>query len=372
MSSATTSLENIDAVQSDVDMARLQKFMETVFRNFSAAMTTLACALGDHLGLFQTLAAGGPATSTELATRTGTDERCLKQLLSALAAADYIQYESQGQLFSLPSEHAALLADEGGMMCLAGGFQLLLSFAGAADEIIESFYTRCGVPQAAYEPNLQGGMDRMSAPWFENLLVQQWLPSLPQLRTKLNAGIRVADVGCGSGRALINLAKAFPASQFTGYDMFKPALARAMDHAAEAGVSARIRFVHLDVTRGIPDGYDLVTSFNSLHDMADQLAGLRAIRRSLNPDGLYLILESACSDKLEENIGPLGAILYATSLFYSTPVSIANGGDGSGAILPEGIIRELCTSAGLHVRRLPTMNPMHALYEAKILEHVRC
>jgi SAM-dependent methyltransferase/predicted transcriptional regulator len=343
---------------------------ETILGNFSAAMSTLACAVGDRVGLFKVLATGGPATSTELATRTGTDERCVRQWLSTLASGGYLEYEPEGERFALPTKHTALLVDDGGMLSLVGGFQLLLAFAGAADQIAESFFTGRGVPQLAYEPDLQRGMERMSAPWFEHLLVQHWLPSVPELLSRLQAGIRVADVGCGSGRSLITLAKTFPASEFTGYDVFGPALSRARKNAEHAGVSTRIRFVQLDVTHGIPDTYDLVTTFNSLHDIADQVAGLEAIRRTLTPDGSYLILESSCSDKLEENFGPLGTILYATSLFYSTPTSIANGGDGSGAILSEDMIHRLCTASGFYVRRLSVTNPMHALYEAKVMENV--
>lgn len=354
---------------STLDIPRLRTFTEKVLDDFSGAMTCLACALGDRLGLFEALAAVGPSTSSDLARHTSTDERGLKQWLCTLVAAGYLDYEPKHNMYSLPIEHSAVLADEGSLFALAGGFQLLLGFAGAADRIRNSLQSGCGVEQSSYEPSLQSGMERMSTPWFEHLLVQQWLASVPGLVNRLEAGIRVADVGCGAGRATITLARTFPASEFTGYDMFRPAVDRARDNLKRAGGMCNLHFIERDITTGLRGSYDLVTSFNSLHDIAHQDTGLIHIRRSLAPGGSYLILESSCSEKLEENVNVIGTILYGTSFFYSTPVSLANGGQGFGAILPERSVRDLCRAAGLNVRRVATTNPMHALYEATSLEN---
>ncbi len=365
MSNLRTTPESLSAPPPAFDLGRLQQFMPRVLGDFSAATTMLACAVGDRVGLFEELRSAGPSTADQLAGRSGIDVRWLRQWLATLAAAGYLEYQPEGGLFSIPPEHHALLADQGGGMTLAGGLELLLGFAGAAHEIVRSIRAGRGVPQSAYEPHVQAGMDRMSAPWFETLLVQQWLPAVPGLPERLRAGMRVADVGGGSGRALIALAKAFPRSTFWGYDVFPPALARAQANLAAAGLAGRVEVAELGVAGGMPGRFDLITSFNSLHDFRDQTAGLKAIRESLMREGLYLILESACSDKLEENLNPLGAMLYGTSFLYSTPVSLANGGCGAGAILAETGLLELCRAAGLRARRLPTTNPMHALYEAR-------
>jgi len=349
------------------DIGRAQAFMQKAMGDFSSTMVGLACAVGDRLGFFRLLAEAGPLTAGELARTTATDARLVATWLSTMASTGYLDYDAKTGQFALPTEHASLLVESHGSMCLAGGFQLLLGFAQSLSQLIESFRTCGGIPQSAYTHNVRDGMERMSAPWFEQLLVSQWLPLLPAVLEGLRKGIRVADIGCGAGRALAALASAFPASSFTGYDIFASALERARENAAELGLTPQIRFVERNVEDGIPESFDFITTFNSLHDMTDRYAAARAIRGALSPDGLWLILESSFSDRIEDNTGPMGTILYGTSLFYNAPVSIADGGNGSGALLPEHRIREVCEAASFDVRRLPVTNPMHALYVANPL-----
>jgi SAM-dependent methyltransferase len=350
-----------------VDFTRLQEFTTRVMADFSAALTALACSVGDALGLFRVLADHGPTNIDTLARRTGFDERHVREWLQALTAAGYLKYEPATETFWLPPEHAELLANEGSPTCLAGGFQLLLGLAKPLDRLIESIRNRTGLPQSAYDDDLRSGMERMSAPWFDNFLIRYWLPAVPGLVERLERGIRVADLGCGGGRALIKLASSFPASIFTGFDLYPAALAQAKKNLADAGLAHRVQLSELDISGGLPGQYDLITTFNSLHDMTHTLPAMRAIGTSLAPDGIWLILEGPCSDRLEENIGSIPAILYTTSLLYNTPVAMKNGGEGAGAMaFSERRLGEMAASAGFAIRRLSTPMPMHALYAATV------
>lgn len=349
------------------DVARIQAFMQRVMGDLGGALTGLLGALGDQLGLFKDLAVRGSATSAELATRTGLNERYLREWLHAMTAAGYLTYDPANERFALPLEHAVVLAQEGGMMFLGGGFQQLLGLAGPVDTLMETFRSGAGVPQDAYNDHLLEGMARMSATWFDHLLVQQWIPAMPEVHARLEQGAHVADIGCGSGRALLRLAQAFPQSHFVGYDVFEPALARARAQAEAAGLGPHLRFERHDVTTGLPETYDLITTFDAVHDFADVQAGLRGIRQALQPDGTYVMLEMNSADRLEDNLGPMATVLYGTSVLYNLPVARTYGGEGLGTMgLPETRVRELCEEAGFgSVHRVPIMNPVNILYEIK-------
>ena len=211
-------------------------------------------------------------------------------------------------------------------------------------------------------------MERMSAGWYNHMLVPLWIGALPDVRAKLECGARAADVGCGAGRAVLRLAEAFPKSRFVGYDAFAPAVERADAHAREAGVGDRVRFEIRDVTGGLPDQpLDLVTMFNSLHDVGDPVAALTQIRKALAPDGVLLLMEIRTADSVDENRGPMSTILAGTGLLYTTPVALANGGNDFGILgFGERAIHALCQQAGFeNVRRLPLDNPANALYEVR-------
>jgi len=360
-----TSAPYADGFQSPtLDMSKLQAFMNQTMTDMSAALVSFMCTIGDQLGLFKILATSGPSTSMELAARANISERYAREWLSALTSAAYLEYDPQTQRFSLPPEHAMILAMEGGPMFMGGGYQLLLGLLKPLDHVIHAFREAGGVPQAVYDANLREGMARLSASWFEHMLVQQWLPALPEVQARLAQGGTVADVGCGTGRALVALAHAFPTAHFVGYDRFAPALAHAVTVASAAGVANRVRFEQRDIVEGLPGQYDLITLFDALHDIHDPVAGLRAVEQALKPDGLCLLLEMNCAERLEQNTGPAAAMLYGTSVLYNLPVSLADGGPGLGTMgLPESKLRSLCASAGLgRMSRLPANNPFHALY----------
>jgi hypothetical protein len=221
--------------------SKMEAFVNRVMGDMAGAVVCTMCVLGDRLGLFKELAANGPATSAELAARASINERYAREWLKALACAGYLEYDTATGRFALPPEYAPTLAQEGGPMFMGGVYQHLPGLFGQLDLLTEAFRHGGGVPQDVYGEDFRIGMERISAGWFENMLVQQWIASLPEVRAKLERGARVADIGCGSGRALIKLAQAFPRSSFVGYDMFPPAIARATANAEQVGVAERVR-----------------------------------------------------------------------------------------------------------------------------------
>ena len=350
-----------------LDQAKMEAFVGKVLGDSSAALTTTLAVLGDRLSLFKDLAAHGPATSGELATRAGINERYAREWLGGMATAGYLEYDPVSHRFTLPPEHAPALAQEGGPVFFGGIYQMMTGMTGVLDELTAAFRTGGGVPQSAYSTDMWDGLDRFTNGWFENLLIQQWIPAMPDVQTKLESGARVADVGCGSGRALIKLAQAFPQARYVGYDIFGPTIESATENARAAGVADRVRFARHDVSQGIPEQYDVITTFDVIHDAVDPLGLLRTIRRSLREDGVYVCLDINCSDKLQENQGPLGAMFYGFSVLYCMTTSLAGGGAGLGTLgFHEAKARELCAEAGFSkLRRVPLENPFNNLYEIR-------
>jgi hypothetical protein len=343
-----------------------QEFMGRLTGDMSGAVAVALSIVGDRLGLFSAISNLGGATADELADAARVDARFVRDWAAALVSAGYLECDGSGRRFSLPAEHAFALAHEGGPFFLGGAFQQLSAMLGRLDELAEGVRSGRGVPQANYGPNLLVGMERLSGTWYAHQLVPRWLGAAPEMTAKLQAGARVADIGCGSGRALIAMAREFPRSAFCGFDQFEPAISRATGNAQAAGVAERVRFEVRDAAGGLPGGFDLVTAFNSLHDFDAPLVALKAIRRGLVADGTLLVLEANASDQLAQNAGPVGTILYGTSALYSTPVSLAAGGQSLGAMgLPERKLRSLCSEAGFGRFARLCEDPFNALYEIR-------
>ena len=363
----TVPLEEPDTTRPAIDQAQVEAFTSRVLGDTSATTTTVLAAIGDRLGLFKDLAAHGPATSAELASRTSVQERYAREWLGAMASAGYLSYEPAGRRSSLPPAHVPALAEESGPFFFGGVHQMLLGMLGPIDGIAQAIRAGGGVPQSAYPESTYDGMDHFTAGWFENLLLQQWIPAVPDVQAKLVRGCRVADVGCGRGRALIKLAQAFPKSRFVGYDVYGPNVDRATANARAASVSDRVLFRQADVAQGLDGRYDLITTFDVVHDAVDPRGMLRSIRQALEPDGAYLCLDINCSDKLEDNAGPLGALFQGFSILYCLTTSLAHGGEGLGTVgLPEAKLRELAEQAGFgSVRRVPLENPFNKLYDVR-------
>lgn len=354
-------------MESTVDEQKAEAFVHKAFADVSGALVSVMCSIGDQLGLFKELHTNGPATSAELAQRAAINERYAREWLSSMASAGYLTYDAVTQRFTLPAEHAPVLAQEGGPVFFGGMYQQFPSMLGVYDQLLDSFRRGGGVPQASYGERFWDGLERFTGGWFENLLLPVWIPAMPEVQSKLEAGATAVDVGCGRGRALIKLAQAFPKSRFTGYDAYAPTIERAAENARAAGVADRVSFQPLDVTQGLPEQYDIITTFDVVHDAVDPRGLLRAIRSALKPDGIYVCLEINCADTLQENIGPFGGLFYAISSMYCMTTSLAANGEGLGTMgLPESKLREFCDETGFgSLRRIPMDGPFNALYEVK-------
>jgi SAM-dependent methyltransferase len=347
-----------------LDESKVEEFLGKALTDLAGTTTVLLAAIGDRFGLFKDLAANGPATSVDLAGRTGINERYAREWLGGMYTAGYINYDPSSATFSLPPEHAPVLAQENGPMFFGGTYEMMAGIPAVLEQLTDAFVRGGGVPQSAYPDSTWSGMERFTGGWFDNLMVQEFIPAIPDVEAALKRGVDVADIGCGSGRALIRLAEAYPKCRFVGYDLFPGQLDRAKRAVAEAGLGDKIRLELGDASKPIPETYDVITTFDVVHDAADPLGLVKSIRAALNPGGYYLCLDINCSDRLEENAGPLGALFHGFSVLYCMTTSLAQGGEGMGTLgLHEKRVRELADEAGFSkVDRAPVENPFNNLW----------
>lgn len=341
------------------------EFTGRVLTDTAAASTVVMAAFGDRLGLFKELVSSGPATSVQLAARTGLDERYVREWLAGMYAAGYLTHRASDGTFELPPEHAPTLASEPGPAFFGGVHQEIIGAIQRYDDVVESFRTGGGVHLDHLHPDVHLGTARFTAAWHEHLLVQEWLPLVPATKNLLELGADVADVGCGAGLASIELAKAFPASRFVGFDVSHSAIEAAVVNAKVAGVDDRVSYEVLDASAGLPRSFDVITTFDVVHDAVAPRALLRSIREGLRQGGRYLCLDINCSEDIRQNVGPVASLLYGFSLLYCMTTSLAEGGEGLGTLgLPEPKLRELAVQAGFSdVRRAEMDNPFNSLYE---------
>lgn len=351
-----------------VDQLEREAFTQKAFADVMGAMNVFMCVFGDRLGLFKDLAAHGPATSAELAARTGLVERMLREWLSQMACAGYLKYDPADGHFSIPPEHISTLAEEGGPGFMGGMYQNFQSIEqGLLSKLLRAFRTGGGVAYSEYDDNFWDGQDRFSISNLKHSLVQQYLPAMPDVLAALEGGAQVADVGCGRGGILLILAEAFPQAHFTGYDAFAPNIERAQANAQAAGLADRVHFVCQDASRGLPERNDIILSFDVLHHATNIVAFLRTIREALNAGGIYVCQEAACADTLEANIASGGAMLYASGVMACVPQVLSEGDEAVGpAGLPFSKMRDLVALAGFsEIRLVPLENGDVNLYEVK-------
>jgi SAM-dependent methyltransferase len=350
-----------------IDETRAGEFVGQALGDVASMTTVLLATVGDRLGLFTALAGAGRTTSGQLADRAGIDERYAREWLAAMTAAGYLDHDSKKGTFVLPDEHVAVLATESGPVFFGGIWQELSGTLVVLDRLTEVFRSGGGVGVGEYSPDFWDGLTRFTNGWFENLLVPVWLPEMPDAEAALQGGAEIADVGCGHGRALIKLALEFPGVRGVGYDAFAPAVDQATANAKAAGVDDRVRFEVRDVTEGLPATYDVITTFDVVHDAVDPLGLLRAIREGLRDDGTYVCVDINAAPDVAGNTGPVGTLFYGFSLLYCMTTSLARGGAGLGTCgFHEHKVNELCTDAGFSsVRRLPLENPFNNVYEIR-------
>lgn len=349
-----------------VDEAKLQALVGKAIGDLGATLSTAMISIGDRLGLFKALASGGAATPAELAARTATVERYVREWLAAAAAGAYVEYDPESGRFSLSPEQQIALADETSPYCVLGGFESILAATRAEPMIAERFRTGGGYPYGEHDARLFEGGERFFGPGYVAQLAAAWIPALDGVEPKLSAGARVADVGCGHGASTLAMARAFPASTYVGYDNHPPSIVRASELAAQAGLSDRVRFEIATAADFPGDGYDLVAHFDSFHDLGDPLGAARRVRTALKPDGTWMIVEPRAGDRLEENFNPIGRLFYGASTLICTPHALSEGGETPlGAQAGEARIQAIIETAGFRQFRRATETPINMVLEAR-------
>ncbi len=347
----------------------LDALIGQVISDLGAAANTALVIVGNRLGLYQSLAEYGPMTPEELARRTGTHERCVREWLAAQAASGYIAYDASTEQFSLTREQAMLFADENSPVYLAGGFYSVASVINDEPKLTKAFCNGKGIAWGDHHECLFCGTEKFFRPSYASNLVQTWIPSLDGVQAKLQAGATVADVGCGHGCSTIILAKAFPNSQVIGFDNHAPSIAHARRAADREGLS-NVRF-EVATAQDFPGydagGYDLVTVFDALHDMGDPVGAARRVRKMLKQGGAWMIVEPAAADQVHENLHPVGRVYYAFSAAVCVPSAMSQpGGQALGAQAGPAALERVIRSGGFSRVRVAARSPFNLVMEATV------
>ena len=344
---------------------KLDAFLGKMVGDLGAIATGAGVVLGDRLGLFKAMRDGGKMTARELAARTGTQERLVREWLSAQAAAGYVDYEEDGERFYLNPEQELVFADEDSPAFMAGAFEVLSALWLDEEKVSQAFRSGKGVGWHEHSACLFRGTERFFRPGYNTNLIDSWLPALDGVVEKLERGAEVADVGCGHGASTVLMAKAFPNSRFFGFDYHGPSIERARHAAAEAGVSNNTDFA-VASAKTYPGTYDLVAFFDCLHDMGDPAGAAGHVRQTLKDDGTWMIVEPFAHDCLSANLNPVGRVYYAASTFICTPASLSQEvGLGLGAQAGEARLKDVAMAGGFgHVRRAAE-TPFNMVLEAR-------
>jgi SAM-dependent methyltransferase len=349
----------------DVDPVKLEAFMAKVLTELGATASALLVRIGDELGLYKAMADGEPVTPGELARRTGTNERYLREWLSNQAAGGYVEYDPRTGTFRLPPEQALALATEDSPASVQGAFQSIGAFAAARGRIADGFRTGGGLPWGEHHHDLFAGTERFFRPGYAAHLVDDWIPALDGVAEKLERGAKVADVGCGHGASTVLLAKAYPRCQLVGYDTHAASIDAARRNAQLAGIADRVRFEIANAVSFPGTGFDLIAHFDSLHDMADPVGAARRVRQALAPGGTWMLVEPLAGDRLEENLNPVGRLYYAASTLVCVPNSLAGHGPALGAQAGEARLRDVVEQAGFRSFRRAAQTPFNLVLEAR-------
>jgi 2-polyprenyl-3-methyl-5-hydroxy-6-metoxy-1,4-benzoquinol methylase len=347
-----------------VDEQRLNVFLGKAVADLGAAVSSVLVSIGDELGFYRALGAA-PLTAGELAAKTGTNERYVREWLANQAAGGYVEYDATSQRFSLTPEQALCLADPNGPADVPGAYSIVRDLFYVRDRALENFRTGRGMEWGEHHACLFHGTERFFRASYNSNLLGSWLPALDGAVDKLQKGGRVADVGCGHGASTILMARSFPKSTFVGIDYHESSIATAQQRAREAGVS-NVLFEVADATSYNGGRYDLIAFFDCLHDMADPAAAARHARNTLTADGHVMVVEPFAHDRLEDNLNPVGRVYYGASALVCVPVSLAKNGPALGAQAGEQRLRTVLVDHGGFTRfRRATETPFNIVLEAR-------
>jgi 2-polyprenyl-3-methyl-5-hydroxy-6-metoxy-1,4-benzoquinol methylase len=351
----------------EVDGDKLMQFVFRAVDEVGATLNSALVVMGDKLGLYRALAGTDGLSPAELAERTGTAERYVREWLNAQAAGGFVTYEPDSGRYALPPEQAVALTDPTCPGYLPGLFQIAIGSVIDSPRIMEAARSGDGIGWHDHVHDVHEGCERFFRPSYNAHLVAEWLPALDGAVEKLKRGAQVADVGCGHGASTILMAQAYPNSTFVGSDYHSGSIETAQARAQEAGVAERVRFEVSSAAAYPGHDYDLVTMFDCLHDMGDPVGAARHVRSTLKPDGTWMIVEPNAGDRVEDNLNPVGRAFYGFSTLLCTPASLSQEvGLALGAQAGEARIRDVVTAGGLARFRRAAETPFHLVYEARI------
>jgi SAM-dependent methyltransferase len=349
-----------------VNEAKLHEFVMKAVGEMGAAMNAALIIIGDKLGLYKAMAGAGPMTSAEVAAKTKTTERYVREWLSAQAAGGFVTYDEASGKFTLPPEQAMALADEQSPVFLPGFFEIVSACIKDEPKVTEAFRSGKGLGWHEHDHCLFAGTERFFRPNYRAHLISEWIPALGDTLAKLKAGARVADVGCGLGTSTILMAEEYPKSNFVGFDYHPQSIEMARAAASKAGVSDRVKFEVAKAKDYPGKGYQLVAFFDCLHDMGDPEGAARHVLETLDPDGVWMIVEPFAHDKLQDNLNPIGRVFYGASTMLCTPASLSQEvGLGLGAQAGEGRLSKILKNAGFSRVRRAAETPFNIVLEAR-------
>ncbi len=345
---------------------KLTSLVGQVLNDLGGAFSIGLVRIGSALGLYRTLLAGGPMTSSELALNSGIHERYVREWLAHQAASNYVTYDPKAKTFAMFPEQAAILGDKDSPVYLADAFEAAAAYSEDTPKIQSAFRKGSGVGWANRTGCLFCAIARFFRPGYQANIVENWLPALDGVVEKLRRGARVADVGCGHGYSTLMMAKAFPNSEFVGFDFHSASIDDARRHAKKHNAAGNVRF-EISSAKAYPgENYDLVTFFDCLHDMGDPVGAAAHVRRSLRPDGTWMIVEPFAHDNLEDNLNPVGRLYYAASTLVCVPTSLdQEAGAALGAQAGERRLRDVAKSGGFASFRRAAETPFNLILEAR-------
>lgn len=347
-----------------LDEARLNDFLGKAVTDLGAAMSATLMLVGDRLGLYKALASER-LSSAELASRTNTSERYVREWLANQAAGGYICYDPKSERWWLSEEQALCLADPNGPVDLPGAYNIVEAVFHGLQATLANFATGKGKEWGEHHPCLFHGTERFFRAGYNANLVSAWLPALEGVTDKLTQGARVADIGCGHGASTVLMARTYPKSQFVGYDYHPDSIRVAGERAAAAGVR-NVSFQVSDAASYPADKYDLIAFFDCLHDMGDPVGAARHAYQALRADGTAMIVEPFANDSLQDNLNPVGRVMFGASTQICVPVSLARKGPALGAQAGEARLRDIVVNGGGFSRfRRATETPFNLVLEAR-------
>jgi len=350
----------------EIDGAKLEAFMGQMVGDMGAMLSAPMVILGEKLGLYKAMAGAGPLSAADLAGRTKTNERYVREWLNQQAASGYVVHDAETDTYELPPEQAAVFADDDSPVNLVGGFHIIESVFADGEKFERIFRSGEGLGWHEHDARLFCGTERFFRPGYRTHLTADWIPSLDGVSEKLEAGARVADVGCGHGASTIILAQTYPNSEVVGYDYHEASIEAARERAEEAGLSDRVRFEIARAQDYPGEGYDLVCVFDCLHDMGDPVGAAAHVHETIADDGTFMIVEPMAGDTVTDNLNPVGRMYYAASTMVCTPASRAQEvGLGLGAQAGQKRLTEVLNQGGFTRVRRATETPFNMVLEAR-------